>query len=141
MREDRARDMCLRTLNLCPTAYNTLFFSAANVHCLQAALRTRIRDKTGYVIDRQNPDDLLVIMRAMYVNYGREPPCDRPDVVAAHVGALNSVVVKVALPQIASGVVAHLNYLRDASSLPVPPPDPQMTTVAGTKNLPIFPGI
>lgn len=132
---------CLKSLQLCPTPYNTLFFSPANLACLQRAFRTRIKDKLNLVIDRQNVDDLLVIMRAVFLNYGREPPCDREDVVCAHVGMLNKVVVGIALPQIASGAVSHLNYLRDASSLPAPPPNPQATSLAGTKNLPIFPGI
>lgn len=131
----------LRMLKLCPTKYNVLFFSKLNIDTLQRAFRDRVRAKLGYVIDRQDDNALCVIMRGVFTTWGREPPCDRQDVVEAHVALLNGVVMKLALPQIASGVVAYVNYLRDADSLPVPPPLPSATSTAGTKNLPIFSGI
>lgn len=131
----------LQMLRRCPTAYNTLFFSKQNLDTIQGAMRDRIRNKLGYVIDRQDDDALCVIMRGVFVNWGREPPCDRPDVVAGAVAVLNKVVLSLALPQVASGVVAYVNYLRDASQLPEPIPLPVATSTAGTKNLPIFSGI
>ena len=131
----------LRSLNLCPSAYNTLFFSRVNIETLQRALRNRIQAKLGYGIDRQDENALCVIMRAAFANYGREPPCADPAVVAQHVAVLNGAVVKLALPQVASGVVAYVNYLRDASQLPKPLPMPINASNAGTKNLPIFSGL
>lgn len=138
---DHLAEACLKTLNLCPSPYNTLFFSSDNREVLQRAFRDRIRARLGFVIDRQNPEALCIIMRALYVNYGREPPCSDAEVVRKHVAMLNSIVLKMVLPQIASGVVAHVKYLRDASTLPAPLPNPVATTNAGTKNLPIFPGL
>ena len=140
-RQDDTVHACLKSLSLCPTMYNTLFFSKENIETLQRAFRSRIQAKLGFVIDRQNVDALCVIMRSVMATYGKEPPCTDVTVVRQHVALLNSVVMRFALPQIASGAVAHLNYLRDASQLPVPIPLPQATSNAGTKNLPIFPGI
>ena len=131
----------LKTLNLCPTAFNTLFFSRSNMETIQTALRNRIKARLGFVIDRQDDNALCVIMRAMYNSYGREPPCTDFDVVAAHVAQLNGVVMRVIYRQVSSGVVSDVNYLRDASQLPNPIPLPVATSNAGTKNLPIFSGI
>jgi len=131
----------LQSLNVCQTPYNTLYFSKNNMNTIQKALRSRIQSRLGYVIDRQDPDDLSVIMRAVYVNWAKEPPCNNFDIVAQHVARLNAVVMSIILPQVASGVVSYVSYLRDASQLPVPLPLPLATSNAGSKNLPIFSGI
>lgn len=132
---------CLKSLSLCPTPFNTRFFSDANIEVLQQTFRQRIKAKLGFVIDRQDVDSLCVIMRAAMRTYGREPISSDEAVIRQQVAALNDIVVQMALPQIASGAVGYLNYLRDASQLPGGLPLPQSTSTAGTKNLPIFPGI
>lgn len=132
-------DAAHKTLSLAPTRYSTLFFSKLNMDTIQQALRNRIQAKLGVVIDRQSYDDLSVIMRAVFVNWQRQPASD--DLVPCSVAQLNSVVMKIILPQVASGVTSYMRYLKDASQLPAPMPHPVATSVAGTKNLPIFSGV
>lgn len=130
-----------KTLNLAPSPYTALFFSSMNMNTIQRALRSRIQSRLGVSIDRQNDDDLSVIMRAVFVNWKKPPVSDDRAAVACAVAELNSVVMKIIYPQVASGASGYLRYLKDASQLPTPIPHPVATSTAGTKNLPIFSGV
>lgn len=130
-----------KALGLAPSPYSTLFFCKMNMDTLQRAVRKRIHGQYGFVIDRQNDDDLSVIMRAVFSSWRKEPASDAPDDVSCAVAALNGVVMKIIYPQVASGVAGFVRYVRDASSLPTPLPQPKATSTAGTKNLPIFSGV
>ena len=134
-------DAAHRALHLEMTPYSTLFFSKLNMDTIQTALRNRISSKLGHVIDRQSDDDLSVIMRSVFVNWQKHPPTNDPSVVACSVAQLNSVVMKIIFPQVASGVTSYMRYMKDASQLPSPMPLPIATSTAGTKNLPIMSGV
>lgn len=130
-----------KALGLAPSPYSTLFFGQMNMDTLQRAVRKRIHAQYGFTIDRQNDDDLSVIMRAVFTSWRDQPASDAPDDVRCAVAALNSVVMKIIYPQVASGVTGFVRYMKDASHLPAPLPMPKATSTAGTKNLPIFSGV
>lgn len=130
-----------KALNLAPSPYTNLFFSSLNMDTLQRALRLRVQSRLGVAIDRQSDDDLSVIMRAVFVNWQKQPASLDMHDVARAVAELNGVVMKIIFPQVASGASSYLKYLKDASQLPTPLPHPLATSTAGTKNLPIFSGV
>lgn len=119
------------------TPVSSSFFSAANVERIQQLIRKGVFDRStnGYVIDNQSTDELKIIMRAIYYQYGRNMPKD----IAAQVNDLNVKVVDWSVPHVLSAVDHYFYYLKDISNLPVPMAQPQHLSRAGTKSLPMQP--
>jgi hypothetical protein len=119
-----------------PTPLHDAFFGRANLDRIKMALRDSIRDQLGYVIDwrSQSDQDLLVIMRYVYVQHGANVGG------AAEIRRLNDLVLREIVPQVASGVLQHLSYLRDASQLPVPLDRGIASSVKGTLTTELFKG-
>ena len=120
------------------TPVSTGFFSSENVERIQQLIRKGVFDRSnpkGYVIDNQSTDELKIIMRAIYYQYGRNMPKD----VVGQINDLNIKVVNWSVPHILSAVDHYFYYLNDISHLPVPMPQPQHLSRAGTKSLPMNP--
>lgn len=117
------------------TPLNQAYFSSENFQIVQNAIRFRIFEKTGKVIDPVSTDDLFMVMRAMYLQYGRNLPTDIPEQIAE----LNERTVAWALPNILSEVSFYDTYKKDISSMPIPLTHPQNMSHAGTKSLPLKP--
>lgn len=98
------------------TPLNMAFFSRANVDRIQADIRCVIRRKLGYGISRQSDDQLLIVMRAVYMQDGDQSPPDP----RAELERLNGIVVAQCAPIIASNIKQFLGYLEDASRIPAP---------------------
>lgn len=117
------------------TPVSQSFFSPENIKVLQNAIRRYVYEKSqpkGYVIDDQSVDELKIIMRAIYYQYGRNLPFDIPQQVAD----LNEKVVNWSAPHILSAVEHYYYYLDDISHMPVPLQQAQNLSAAGTKSLP-----
>ena len=111
------------------------FFSPENAKAIQNAIRRYVFEKSqpkGYVIDDQSMDELKIIMRAIYYQYGRNLPFDIPQQVAE----LNEKVVNWSAPHILSAVEHYYYYLNDISHMPVPLQQAQNLSASGTKSLP-----
>ena len=124
-----------RSMSLTPNPVSIRFFSRENVDLLQAQLRDLIRQRMGYTIDRQSDQQMLIVMRYVYVQSGANDGGD------AEVQRLNRLVLKEIAPQVASGIMQYLGYLRDASTLPVPVPRAQATSIKGQNTLELFKGM
>ncbi len=120
------------------TPISTGFFSSSNVERIQQLIRKAVYDRSqpkGYVIDNQSADELKIIMRAIYYQYGRNLPTD----IMAQVDDLNKKVINWSVPHILSAVDHYQYYLKDISNLPVPMQHPQSLSSAGTRSLPLQP--
>ena len=117
----------LRSLNQQASPVTAAFFSAANLDAVQNLLRGHVRRKTNFLIDRQNDNDVLTVMRATYIDYAR-----RVGDVGAEVSRLNDLSVSQMLPGVLSGMASHLIYLRDLDKPLEPLPYGQFTSVKGT---------
>ena len=120
------------------TPVSTAFFSSANVDRIQQLIRKGVFDRSqpkGYVIDNQSADELKIIMRAIYYQYGRNMPKD----IKAQVDDLNTKVVNWSVPHVLSAVDHYHYYINDISHLPIPMAQPQHLSRAGTKSLPMNP--
>jgi hypothetical protein len=120
------------------TPVSNAFFSAANVERIQQLIRKGVYDRSqpkGYVIDDQSSDELKIIMRAIYYQYGKNMPKD----TLVQVDDLNNKVVNWSVPHILSAVEHYFYYIKDISHLPVPLQQPQSLSSAGTKSLPFQP--
>jgi hypothetical protein len=115
------------------TPLSSAFFSPANVAIIQRAIKQGIYKRSGarrWEIDDQSVDELQIIMRAMYLQYGRNLPTD----IQGQVTELNNIVIGFAVPKIFSEIEQHFFYLRDISQMPQQMQHPVNVSSAGTKS-------
>lgn len=117
--------------NMAASPLNQAYFSAANVQILQNKIRHEVyqRSKGEFLIDPQSVDELLTVMRAMYLQYGR----NLPDRIPEQISDLNDLVIEWAVPKILAEVSMHKYYLRDISTMPVPLAHPIKLDMTGSK--------
>lgn len=124
-----------RSTHLQATELSAAFFAPRNLDALQARLRDIIRDQTGLVIDRQSDEQLLIVMRYVFMQSARHEGGSR------EVARLNELVLAEIVPQVGAGLAQYLDYLRDASQMYVPMPRGQATSLKGTKTTELFKGL
>lgn len=118
-----------------PNLLNQTFFSPANFQILQNKIRYEVHQQTGKVIAEQSSDDLFMIMRAIYLTYGRNLPTN----IAGQIEELNNLVSDWCVPKIAAEIGMYTQYLKDIDAMPVPMSHPVSQSSAGTKSLPFKP--
>jgi hypothetical protein len=113
------------------TPLNKLFFSEANIDNLQTQIQAQVRAMSGgkYVIDRQNDDDLKIIMRSYYLMFGTNDP----NFVGRELEELNGRVVGYCAAKIYSEVDFHMFYRKDIEDFAPPIAGPINTQVYGTR--------
>ena len=124
-----------RSTHLQANELSQLFFGPANVDVVQRKLQDAILKRMGFRIDRQSDEQLLIAMRYVYMQSGRNFGG------AAEVRRLNELVLREIVPQVGAGLAQYLGYLRDASTLPTPMARGQATSVKGTKTVELFKGL
>ena len=102
---------------------------------IQNAIRHLVYETSGEIIDPVGSDDLFMIMRAIYLQYGR----NLPDQISEQIVDLNKRVTAWCLPKIVAEVSMYRTYLKDISTLPEPLAHPVLQTTSGTKTLPYKP--
>ena len=107
-----------QTIGQCASPLSEAFFSKENINNIQIHLKNRVRCKTGYTIDAQSEQDLLIIMRALYALHAQNPTTSAA--ISAEVQRLNELVLADIVPMAVSNLAAYLGYVRDASTLPEP---------------------
>jgi hypothetical protein len=112
-----------------PTPLTDAYFSEFNREQIHSQIVTSVQAKTGQQIDRQNDQDLQVLMKRVYVNMARNQYAN----IRSQIDAMNAQVVKEATATIASGVMQQLAYIRDISANPVPMDAPVSTSTYGNK--------
>lgn len=125
----------VRSTHLQPTETARRFFSKANIDEVQRLLQKKIKKHMGATIDRQSDEQLLIVMRYVYMQQGANFGCDR------EIERLNDLVLQEIVPQVAAGLAQYVGYLKDASSLPVPLARGQATSIRGTKTTELFRGL
>ena len=118
--------------NVMPTPLNQTYFSPANVQILQNKIRREVydRSKGDFLIDEQSVDELLTVMRAMYLQYGKNQPCN----IREQIEELNKIVADWIVPRIVSECSMHKTYLHDIQHMPVPLSQPILETRTGSKS-------
>jgi len=118
--------------NVTATPLNQTFFSPENVQIVQNKLRREVYNRSGgeFMIDNQSVEELLTIMRAMYLQYGK----NQPTRIREQIEELNQIVADWAVPKIVAECSMHKTYLHDIQNLPVPLSQPVLLTQKGTKS-------
>lgn len=115
------------------TPLSDLFFSPLNLEALQKGLFNLVFAKScqRYRITRQSDDELLIIMRSVYLQHSRNEPHNIVD----QVKELNGRVLDFCVPRILAEIESQREYQRTASVLPVPMERAQNMSSKGTKDL------
>ena len=90
------------------------FFSKANLDYLQEEIIKQIYQKScgNFKISRQDDDQLLIIMRSMYLQYTRNLPFD----IDGQVADLNKQVLLYAIPNVMTRVQGYIGYYKDQAT-------------------------
>lgn len=113
------------------TLLTQMYFSDTNIGNIQQLIRYLIYKKTNIVIDKQSYNELLTVMRSIFLEYSAHPPIIENDMTTQQkqqilplytkeVSRLNEIVLNDAVPRIESQMSQYINYLRDISELPKP---------------------
>jgi hypothetical protein len=104
-----------------------VYFSEGNVQIVQNGLRAGVYQMSGekkLVVPPQNIDNLKIIMRSVYLQYGQ---FNESDSVTAQVERLNGIVLDYAVQNVYNEAIGYLKYCQDQSSLVMPMERPQAT--------------
>jgi hypothetical protein len=115
----------------CPTPLNTTFFSRSNIDYIQQAIQDQVFSMSGnkHRIDRQNDDDVKLIMRSYYMMFGR----NNPSTVESDLADLNARVVGYSSAKIFSELDFYLFYRQDIAEFAPPIANPMDVHVKGTR--------
>ena len=111
--------------------------SKQNVDVIQKGIQTEVYRISGpkkWMIDPQDVDEIKMIMRAMYLQYGK----NRRGEVKDQVKELNAHVLDYSIPNIITNAKQYVKYANDVSTLPVPLENPKYTSSAGTRTHPDY---
>jgi len=114
------------------TPLNTLFFSQSNIDALQNQIRQAVQQMSGdknYIIDRQNDEDLVTIMRSYYLQYADNSKAN----VGEQIAELNARVVNYCANNIMVEIEAYKYYRKDIMDFPPPIANPISSTIYGTR--------
>lgn len=127
--------LALRGMHMNNTPVSIAFFSNKNISNLQKYIRREIfkRSKGEYILDTdQDENDLLLVMRSIYLEYSRHLPTNIDEQVAK----LNKYVLREIIPGMITNIEQQMLYLRDISQPIQPIPLPLNVNNAGRRNLP-----
>ncbi len=97
---------------------SNVFFSLQNVETLQDAIRYYVWKKScqKFVIDKQNENELKIVMRSIYLEYAQH----RQNRVLDEVKLLNSRVIEFCVDRILQEIGMYMYYKNDINRLPNP---------------------
>jgi len=111
------------------TPVSTAFRSVMNQERLQFMIRDKVKELTGYSIDRQDESDLRALMGKVFTNMVGDPYRD----IQGQVDRMNTQVVNEASQTISIGLAQRLKFLSEVNKQPIPLPVPLSTTTYGQK--------
>jgi hypothetical protein len=111
------------------TPLNRVFFSQANIDNLQTQIQEQVFLMSKQKIDKQNEDDLKLIMRSYYLMYGKNNDAN----VSEDLEDLNKRVVGYASAKIYSELDFYMFYRKDIEDFAPPIANPMNTQVYGTR--------
>jgi hypothetical protein len=127
------------------TLLTQLFFSKRNVQNIQNLVKFVVHREVGYIIDNQSINELLIIMRSVFLEYSAHPPLINEDTMTreeivklqkkytSEVYRLNDLVVNAIVPKLVSQLQQYLDYLRDASTQPYTMERPKNDSISGER--------
>ena len=114
------------TGNWYDTVLSNAFFSAQNIRIIQNGIRAGVykRSNGQYLISDQNPDELKIIMRSIFLQHSKNLATNIPQQIAE----LNDIVLDYCVGQVYGEAEGYMKYKRDVSTLVIPIERPVMST-------------
>jgi len=114
---------------------SNIFFSKKNIEKIQLLIITKvyIDSNKRFSINKQNEQELLIIMRSFYLQYSK----NLDNNIDNQIENLNKMVVEWCSENIITNIEQYLNYKKVCSTLPMPLERAQLPTQKGTKTLEI----
>ena len=114
------------------TPLNYAYFSPQNIQIIQNAIRFEVYQRSNgeYQISEQSPTELSIIMRSVYLQYGKNRPTEIPEQIAE----LNGIVVETCVPKIVQQIQQYQKYLQDITNSYSLMERPQYHNVHGEKS-------
>jgi hypothetical protein len=120
------------------------FFSSKNIENIQDLIKFVVHRETKYVIDNQSVNELMIIMRSIFLEYSLHPKLidekmtsqEKSELIIKYkneVARLNQIVINAIVPKIISQIQQYLDYLRDASEQPYQMDKPKNESITGQK--------
>ena len=118
--------------NITNTSLSVNFFSKENINKIQNLIKRGVYYKSNkqHIIADQNEQELVIIMRSIYLQYGKNLPTNVND----QINELNNMIIEWAIDNIISNIEQYISYKKTCSTLPMPMERAQLTSTAGTKN-------
>lgn len=110
---------------------HNIFFSKKNIDLIQNTIIKKIWKSSDrrYVIGRQSDRELKLIMRSIFLQYGKYNKSN----IRQQIIKLNNLVYRYSIPNILSNLQQFITYKRDVNYLPVPLKHPINLSIKGTK--------
>lgn len=88
-----------------------LFFSQENVDYIQTQIIYRVYEKTQkkHVVGRQSDDELIIVMRSVYLQHGKNYDFD----LDKQVNKLNEIVLDYCVDNVFVNLTQHVEYIKD----------------------------
>jgi hypothetical protein len=98
---------------------NCNFFTNNNFNKLQNDIIEEVYKQSNgqYQIGYQDQDQLIIVMRSMYLMYSNNLPYD----INEQVNQLNKSVLEYCVPNILNNVLQYIGYIKDRESVPFIP--------------------
>ena len=121
--------------SLTNTSLSLKFFSKENINIIQNLIKkgVYINSNNTYIISNQNEQELIIIMRSIYLQYGK----NLPNNINEQINELNNKTVEWAIENIISNIQQYISYKKTCSTLPMPLERAQLPSQKGTKTLEI----
>ena len=121
--------------NLTNTSLSLKFFSKDNINIIQTLIKNGVYKKSNntHIISNQDEQELIIIMRSIYLQYGKNLPNNIND----QINELNNKIVEWAVDNIISNIEQYISYKKTCSTLPMPLERAQLPSQKGTKTLEI----
>jgi hypothetical protein len=127
------------------TLLTKLFFSKENVKNIQNLIKLVVHREVEQVIDDQSVNELLIVMRSVFLEYSAHPPLidentmNKQQIITLkkkyteEVQRLNELVINAIVPKLISQLQQYLDYLRDASTQPYTIDRPISDSISGQR--------
>lgn len=126
---------------------SNVFFSRENIKLCQNRLKKRVYMtgviyKKKWIICDQDENDLIVVMRAVFLQYAKNLPYKNDDgtinkdIIKKQIDALDNIVVDEIIEKVIANIKQYMGYLEDINTPLMPPDRPENVSNKGRKSLP-----
>ena len=120
------------TGNFCNNNLNKLYFCQSNIDLLQDSIIEGVfKVSNGNKISKQSEDELLIIMRSIYLQHSK----NQPNNIQQQIHELNKLVLEYCIPNIHSSIKQYKGYINDITKQQTVMDKPQSVSIKGEKTL------